>query len=117
MPVGYGRREIDGYSIGRISADYRKNITILGVVSKDCLYGWYRAADAGIVPSYYEQCSYSGIEMKMFGLPIVASSGFGVRRMFTPENSIVADIGDRWKSHATLTLLAKQDCPLWLQYD
>ena len=23
----------------------------------------------------------------------------------------------RWKSHATLTLLAKQDCPLWLQYD
>ena len=23
----------------------------------------------------------------------------------------------QWKSHATLTLLAKQDCPLWLQYD
>lgn len=22
-----------------------------------------------------------------------------------------------WKSHATFTLLAKQDCPLWLQYD
>ena len=22
-----------------------------------------------------------------------------------------------WKSHATLPLLAKQDCPLWLQYD
>ena len=22
-----------------------------------------------------------------------------------------------WKSHATLTLLAKQECPLWLQYD
>lgn len=87
--------EIDGCSIGRIRADYRKNITILGVVPKDCLYGWYRAADVGIVPSYYEQCSYSGIEMKMFGLPVVASSGFGVRRMFTLENSIVADIGDR----------------------
>ena len=29
------------------------------------------------------------------------------------------ETGDRviWKSHATLTLLAKQDCPLWLQYD
>ena len=25
--------------------------------------------------------------------------------------------GTYWKSHATLTLLAKQDCPLWLQYD
>ena len=22
-----------------------------------------------------------------------------------------------WKSHATLTLLANQDCPFWLQYD
>ena len=25
--------------------------------------------------------------------------------------------GYDWKSHATLTPLAKQDCPLWLQYD
>ncbi|ADY31417.1 hypothetical protein Odosp_0317 [Odoribacter splanchnicus DSM 20712] len=25
--------------------------------------------------------------------------------------------GRVWKSHATLTLLATQDCPLWLQYD
>ena len=25
--------------------------------------------------------------------------------------------GVYWKSHATLTLLAKHDCPLWLQYD
>ena len=23
----------------------------------------------------------------------------------------------QWKSHATLPPLAKQDCPLWLQYD
>ena len=30
---------------------------------------------------------------------------------------VVTDIGDFWKSHATLTLLATQDCPLWLQYD
>ena len=29
----------------------------------------------------------------------------------TPQN------GTDWKSHATLTPLAKQDCPLWLQYD
>ena len=27
------------------------------------------------------------------------------------------DVIISWKSHATLTLLAKQDCPLWLQYD
>ena len=27
------------------------------------------------------------------------------------------DFDEYWKSHSTLTLLAKQDCPLWLQYD
>ena len=36
-------------------------------------------------------------------------------------NAVVKDpsieVGDYWKSHATLTPLAKQDCPLWLQYD
>ena len=29
----------------------------------------------------------------------------------------IAKIDLYWKSHATLTLLATQDCPLWLQYD
>ena len=36
------------------------------------------------------------------------------------EDSDCADSvwhGVGWKSHATLTLLAMQDCPLWLQYD
>ena len=33
-----------------------------------------------------------------------------------PEIVIIIN-GISWKSHATLTLLAKQDCPLWLQYD
>lgn len=31
--------------------------------------------------------------------------------------AIILCILSFWKSHATLTLLAKQDCPLWLQYD
>ena len=30
---------------------------------------------------------------------------------------ITLDHKSIWKSHATLTLLATQDCPLWLQYD
>ena len=42
----------------------------------------------------------------------VTEDGFGLGL------AIVADtVKLLWKSHATLTLLAKQDCPLWLQYD
>ena len=33
------------------------------------------------------------------------------------ENAFFMVFVEGWKSHATLTLLAKQDCPLWLQYD
>ena len=32
-------------------------------------------------------------------------------------NPVYLIIPYNWKSHATLTLLAKQECPLWLQYD
>ena len=34
-----------------------------------------------------------------------------------PHHENLRIIVGKWKSHATLTLLAKQDCPLWLQYD
>ena len=33
------------------------------------------------------------------------------------DKKTIVVVGAGWKSHATLTLLAKQDCPLWLQYD
>ena len=39
----------------------------------------------------------------------------GIIMVKHPEMETLFDAD--WKSHATLTLLAKQDCPLWLQYD
>jgi glycosyltransferase involved in cell wall biosynthesis len=60
---------------------------------------WYQIADIGDIPSLSEQCTYSGIEMMMHGLPIVASDGFGVRSMFQDGvNAKIAKIGDRKKS-------------------
>ena len=38
-------------------------------------------------------------------------------RLSTRDLAYVDAAGNVWKSHATLTLLAKQECPLWLQYD
>ena len=48
---------------------------------------------------------------------------FFVQAKRTDKKGLVPVIGrisvgrTHWKSHATLTLLATQDCPLWLQYD
>ena len=83
---------IDNASISVIEDSVRTHILILGVLSKERLYELYQMADIGIVSSYYEQCSYTGIEMQMFGLPIVASNSFGVRCMFKDTNAIVYSI-------------------------
>ena len=87
--------EIDSKVIGTMDDKIRPNVLLLGEQPKIRVYEWYRMADIGILPSYYEQCSYTGIEMKMFGLPVISSDGFGLRQMFQSSNAITASIGSR----------------------
>lgn len=82
--------------IAKINPDVRMRVLLLGILPKEYLYEWYRVADAGIQPSYYEQCSYTGIEMKMFGLPIVSSDAFGIKCMFDSSNAVIASIEDEY---------------------
>jgi len=71
-------------------------ITFTGQISKDILSEWYQIADIGLLTSYWEQCSYTGIEMMMHGLPVVASDGFCVGDMFKDGvNAKIARIEDR----------------------
>lgn len=71
-------------------------VTLTGRLDKELLSYWYRMADIGVIPSYAEQCCYVGLEMMCYGLPIIASDGFGVKRMFPAGvNAYVAPIGDR----------------------
>lgn len=76
----------------KVPPEIRLRVISLGQISQEDLFPWYKAADLGLLPSFYEQCSYTGIEMKMFGLPVVASNGIGVRCMFGKQDSIVAQI-------------------------
>jgi glycosyltransferase len=83
-------------------------ITLTGKLAKKELLKWYQIADIGIFPSYYEECSYVGIEMMMHGLPIVASDGYGVRNMFQNGiNARIALIEDRKNSKLLITNLSK----------
>lgn len=71
-------------------------ITFTGHISKEQLNEWYQVADMGVLASYWEQCSYTGIEMMMHGLPVIASDGFCVEDMFKDGiNAKIARIGDR----------------------
>jgi len=70
-------------------------VTFTGQVSMEEVNEWYQIANIGVLPSYYEQCSYTGIEMLMYGLPIVATDGFCIRNMFTDGvNARIAKIED-----------------------
>lgn len=74
-------------------------LTFTGRIDKKALYKLYSIADIAIFPSFYEECSYVGIEMLMFGLPIVASDGYNVKNMFHDAiNSKIAKI-ENWNKN------------------
>lgn len=57
-------------------------VIFTGRMDKETLCRWYQLADIAVFPSFYEECSFVGIEMMMNGLPIVASDGYSVKNMF-----------------------------------
>ena len=84
--------------ISTVSKDIALKIGYTGLISKKELSKWYQIADVGIIPSYTEQCTYTGIEMMKYGLPVVASDGFGLKSMFeNGVNSMVVEVGNRSK--------------------
>lgn len=78
----------------RIPVSILRNVMLLGRLEKKELYKWYCEADFGVIPSFYEQCSYTGIEMKMFSLLPVVSDAFGIKCMFDDSNSIMFQLHD-----------------------
>ena len=91
-----------------VSSSFATHVSFLGLINKKELEKWYSVADIGVIPSYYEQCPYVGIEMMMHGLPVVASDGFGIRNMFQDEvNALIAPIGKREDSEEFSCNLAK----------
>lgn len=57
---------------------YCSKITFVGKLPHKELYLLYQIADIGVLPSLMEQCSYTVIEMLMFGLPIIGTTTPGI---------------------------------------
>lgn len=71
-------------------------VTFTGQIPQHAVALWYNAADFGMLPSYTEQCSYTGLEMMAYGLPVITTDGHGLVDMFRDGyNAIVTQIGDR----------------------
>jgi glycosyltransferase len=82
----------------KLSKSIAAKVSYTGLISREELSKWYQISDIGVIASLSEQCSYTGIEMMMHGLPVIASDGFGVRAMFQNDvNAKVTEIGNRKK--------------------
>lgn len=80
----------------KASSDIASSIIYTGQLVEKELLEWISISDIGVISSYYEQCSYTAIEMLRHGLPIVASDGLGIRNMLIDNvNAIIANIGNR----------------------
>ena len=83
---------IGGASAGLIASPW---LVLAGLVPHGEVMSWYAAADVGVLPSYTEQCSFTGLEMMARRLPVVASDGHCVSDMFTSGvNAVTAHISD-----------------------
>lgn len=60
---------------------YCSKITFVGKLPHKELYLLYQIADIGVLPSLMERCSYTVIEMLMFGLPIIGTTTPGISEM------------------------------------
>ena len=65
-----------------------------------------------VVTSYVRK-----VQQKQYFTVLTTCGEYQVLRMYLLFVEMEKGCKADWKSHATLTLLAKQDCPLWLQYD
>ena len=86
--------EINGYMNFKLtSRSQPSHLIFTGKLPKRDLQLWYKAADIGIIPSFYEQCSFVALEMMKNKLTIVSSDGNGLNEMFiNGKNSYVAHI-------------------------
>lgn len=68
-------------------------VTFTGLLKSEDLDLWYQAADIGILPSYTEQSSFTGLEMMARIGIVISTNGWGLTDMFHNDfNAIIAEI-------------------------
>lgn len=73
-------------------AYYDLQIDILGVQTFEQLTDLYKQSELGIIASLQEQWSFVGVEMAMFGLPIITTAVDGLDEIFTDnEDALKVD--------------------------
>ncbi|MDP1812497.1 MAG: glycosyltransferase [Sediminibacterium sp.] len=57
-------------------------ISFTGMMGKEAVYKLYSIAKIGVIPSLFEQCSFTSIEMSQFRIPLIVTEIEGLDEMF-----------------------------------
>lgn len=70
-----------------------ERVSFLGRMESNEVEEMYQQAYIGVMPSFYEQCSYSAIEMMRHGIPLIGTDSGGLSEMLdtTPELRVHID--------------------------
>lgn len=81
-------------------------ITLTGKISINEVILLYQAADIGVIPSVYEQCSYVALEMMQYGLPVVVTSAPGLKELYQDhKNALIVPLGNPNKTKMDMEVL------------
>lgn len=70
---------------------YFGKITYTGFIPSDKLVDFYRIADAGVVPSIYDHCPYTVLEMVAHGIPLILSRIDGLNELLDDNQCLFVD--------------------------
>lgn len=70
--------------------DIWEAVTFTGKVDRAKVVNLYKKATIGVLPSFNEQCSYTAIEMMMYGIPFIGTDSTGLKEMLmsVPDNMV-----------------------------
>jgi glycosyltransferase len=63
-------------------------ITFTGFLPSDQVMAFYQIADIGVVPSIYEQCPYTVLEMMAYKIPLILSRIDGLNEIFNEDQCV-----------------------------
>jgi glycosyltransferase len=66
-------------------------ITYTGFLTSDQLMAFYQIADVGAVPSIYDHCPYTVLEMMAYKIPLILSRINGLNEMLNEEQCVFVD--------------------------
>lgn len=73
---------VDFNAFAPLCKDIWSKVTFTGYLDQRDLYNLYSISTIAVVPSFYEQCPYSALEMMLFGLPVISSNAVGLNEIF-----------------------------------